>query len=167
MGIMEFISRNAYIVTACKGSNFCAAAYEAFNFILDNVAQVALVNWISMFLLFLGKIFITAGTICLCLLMCEENDDISSVVMVLIVCGLVAYAIACMFLGVFETTIDTILVCFCWEQAAKGGFIGDYVYATEHLNCFIEGINVEAATNSEARQTKDATKVHPELASTN
>jgi hypothetical protein len=146
--IMEFISRNAYIITACKGKNFCSAAWEAFNYILDNVTQIAAVNWISLYLMFLGKVFIVLGTVIICYLISTSSDDISSVVMLLVVCAVLAYGVACMFLSVFETAIDTILMCFCWESSAKGSFIGGYVYATEHLNCFIEGINVEAATSA-------------------
>jgi len=146
--IMEFISRNAYIITACKGKNFCSAAFEAFNYILDNLAQVAAVTWISAYLMLLGKIFIVLGTCVVCYLIAESDDNISSLVMLLVVCAFIAYGVGCMFLSVFETAIDTILMCFCWEQSAKGSFTGGFVYATEHLSCFIEGINVEAATSS-------------------
>merc|ERR1712146_399656 len=78
--------------------------------------------------------------------MAQESSDVSGVVLILVVVGFIAYAVAAMFLGVFETAIDTILVCFCWEQSAKGSFVGGHVYCTEHLNSFIEGINVEEAT---------------------
>eukprot|EP00657_Telonema_sp_P-1_P007639 TRINITY_DN276_c0_g1_i5.p1 TRINITY_DN276_c0_g1~~TRINITY_DN276_c0_g1_i5.p1 ORF type:complete len:688 (-),score=197.76 TRINITY_DN276_c0_g1_i5:178-2241(-) len=156
--VMEFISRNAYIITACKGKNFCSAAFEAFNYILDNLTQVAAVTWISAYLMFLGKVFIVLGTVMLCYLLSIyiASDDLNSVILLLVVCALLAYAVACMFLSVFETAIDTILMCFCWESSAKGSFSGGYVYATEHLNCFIEGINVETATSSAA---------HPETTS--
>eukprot|EP00656_Telonema_subtile_P006724 TRINITY_DN1312_c0_g1_i1.p1 TRINITY_DN1312_c0_g1~~TRINITY_DN1312_c0_g1_i1.p1 ORF type:complete len:678 (-),score=174.63 TRINITY_DN1312_c0_g1_i1:222-2255(-) len=153
--IMEFISRNAYIITAVKGKNFCAAAFEAFNYILDNVAQIAAVNWISMYLMFLGKVFIVLGTVVVCYIFAVTDNDISSVIVLLVVCAVIAYCVAGMFLSVFETAIDTILMCFCWESSAKGSFVGGYVYATEHLNCFIEGINVEAATSSDAREAKE------------
>merc|ERR1711871_207624 len=152
--IMEFISRNAYIITACKGKNFCSAAWEAFNFIMDNLSQVAAVNWISAYLMFLGKVFIVAGTVVIAYFLATTDDDISSVIVLLIVVAIIAYCVASIFLSVFETAIDTILLCFSWESSAKGSFIGGHVYATEHLNCFIEGINVEAQTNS-------ATKVEP------
>jgi len=145
--IMEFISRNAYIVTACKGKCFCIAAWEAFNFILDNGAQVVAVNWISMYLMFMGKCVIVLGTGALSWLIADNADNINSPIILIIVCCIIAYGVATMFLSVFETAIDTILVCFCWEQSAKGSFQGGHVYATEHLNTFLEGINVEAATS--------------------
>eukprot|EP00658_Telonema_sp_P-2_P021133 TRINITY_DN18395_c0_g1_i9.p1 TRINITY_DN18395_c0_g1~~TRINITY_DN18395_c0_g1_i9.p1 ORF type:complete len:469 (-),score=147.14 TRINITY_DN18395_c0_g1_i9:584-1990(-) len=156
--IMEFLSRHAYIITACKGKNFCTAAWEAFNFILDNLTQIAAVNWISMYLMFLGKVFIVLGTVVICYICAVTDDDISSVIVLLVVCGVIAYSVACMFLSVFETGIDTILMCFMWEASAKGSFIGGYVYATDHLNCFIEGINVDAATDGDQRAAKEAFK---------
>jgi len=160
--IMEFISRNAYIITACKGKNFCSAAWEAFNFIMDNLTQVAAVNWISAYLMFLGKVFIVLGSVVVAYFLAITDDDISSVIVLLIVAAIIAYCVACIFLSVFETAIDTILLCFSWESSAKGSFQGGHVYATEHLNCFIEGINVEAQTNSETKVepvNPDGTKV--------
>lgn len=156
--LMEFISRNAYIVTACKGKNFCTAAWEAFNFILDNITQIAAVTWISAFLMFLGKVFVVLGTIVVCYIIAVTDDDISSVIVLLIVCAVIAYAVVCMFLSVFETAIDTILMCFCWESSAKGSFVGGYVYCTDHLNTFIEGINVEKATDSKTHEEKQGAK---------
>merc|ERR1740130_918787 len=122
------------------------AAWDAFNFIMDNLGQVVAVNWISMYLMFMGKCFIVCGTTVICWLIAENSDDINSIIILLVVCAVIAYGVASMFLSVFETAIDTILVCFCWEQSAKGSFQGGHVYATEHLNTFLEGINVEAAT---------------------
>jgi hypothetical protein len=162
--IMEFISRMAYIVTACQGNCFCVAAWQAFNLILDNAGQVAAVSWISIYLMFMGKAVIVLGTGVVCWLIADSSDDINSTIVLLIICVVIAYAVASMFLSVFETAIDTILVCFCWEESAKGSFQGGHVYATEHLNCFIEGINVEAATSSEAK-AKQTAKVAPEVAS--
>merc|ERR1712070_940322 len=92
---------------------------------------------------------IVFGTVGICFALAQNSDSISGLIMILLVCAFIAYAVAAMFLGVFETAIDTILVCFCWEQSAKGSFVGGHVYATEHLNGFIEGINVEEATSSE------------------
>jgi hypothetical protein len=149
--MIEFLSRNAYIITAVKGKNFCSAAWEAFNFIMDNLTQITAVNWISAYLMLLGKVFVCAGTVIIAYILAVTDDDVSSVIMLLVVVGLISYLIASMFLGVFETAIDTILLCFMWESQAKGSFIGGKVYATEHLNCFIEGINVEAATSSASK----------------
>jgi choline transporter-like protein 2/4/5 len=84
--IMEFISRMAYIVTACKGNCFCVAAWQAFNFILDNAGQVAAVSWISIYLMFMGKAVIVLGTGVVCWLIADSSDDINSTIVLLIIC---------------------------------------------------------------------------------
>jgi len=154
--IMEFISRQAYIVTACKGKCFCMAAWDAFNFIMDNLGQVVAVNWISMYLMFMGKCFIVCGTTVICWLIADNSDDVNSIIILLLVCAVIAYGVASMFLSVFETAIDTILVCFCWESSAKGSFQGGHVYCTTHLQTWIEGIDVDKATSSAAQTAKVA-----------
>jgi len=148
--LMEFISKNAYIVTACKGKMFCTAAMDAFKFIWNNLAQISVVTWVSVYIMFLGKAFIIAGTLAICFFLCGLNDDLSSVWLVLVVCGMLSYLVASLFLGVFESGIDTILVCFCWEADQKGAFKpredgAPNVYASDNLNNFIEGAAAQLA----------------------
>jgi hypothetical protein len=138
--VMEYISKNAYIVTACKGKMFCTAAFEAFKFIIGNLGQHGVVNWVSSFLMMLGKIFIVAGTATCCFYISQASDEISSPWVLLCVCCMIAYLVASLFLGVVDTAIDTILVCFCWERDAKGNFQSEEVYASDSLNKFIEGV---------------------------
>ena len=52
---MKFINRNAYILTAINGSNFCKSAKDAFSLILRNVVRVAVLDKVTDFLIFLGK----------------------------------------------------------------------------------------------------------------
>lgn len=138
--LVEYISKNAYIVTACKGKMFCTAACEAFMFIINNLGQHAVVSWVSSFVMLLGKMFIIAGTVVPCFFLTGASDDLAQPYVLLVVCGLIAYLVASLFLGVVDTAIDTILVCFCWERDAKGNFANGQVYASDGLNKFISGI---------------------------
>ena len=58
---LKFLSKNAYIIIAMKGSSFCSSARQAFMLILSNIARVATVNSVSFFLLLLAKITITSA----------------------------------------------------------------------------------------------------------
>lgn len=138
--LMEYISKNAYIVTACKGKMFCTAAWEAFKFIIGNLGQHAVVNWVSAFIMALGKMFIVAASVAPCFFIAGLSDDISSPWVLLLCCAIIAYLVACLFLGVVDTAIDVILVCFCWERDAAGNFQNGQVYASDGLNKFIAGI---------------------------
>merc|ERR550519_3316486 len=57
---MKFINRNAYILTAINGTNFCKSAKDAFSIILRNVVRVAVLDKVTDFLIFLGKVVITS-----------------------------------------------------------------------------------------------------------
>jgi len=141
--LMEYISKCAYIVTACKGNMFCTAAWDAFGFLLRHMGQHIVVQWISEFLMILGKLFVVAATVAACFFLAGTNSDISSPYILLICCALIAYLVVCLFLGVFDVAIDTILVCFCWEKDANGAMENaegeKKAYGTEGLIKFIAG----------------------------
>merc|ERR1711988_42822 len=146
--LMEYISKCAYIVTACKGNMFCTAAWASFQFLLKHLGQHAVVNYISAFLMGLGKIFIPATTVAICFVMASAESNISSPYLLLILCALIAYIVAALFLGVFDVGIDTILVCFCWEMDANGAMENaegeKMIYGTEGLIQFIDGAKKQA-----------------------
>jgi len=140
---MEFLSKMAYIVTACKGNMFCTAAFAAFHFLLKHMGQTAVVGYITTFLMILGKGFVLGGTIGICFVIAGTDSNISSPYMLLVVCAIIAYLVACLFLGVVDAAIDTIMVCFCWEQDANGQMEdaagNKMVYGTKDLIQYIDG----------------------------
>ena len=52
---LKFLNRNAYIMTAIYGYNFCKAAQKAFSLLTSNILRVAAINSVGTFVLFLGK----------------------------------------------------------------------------------------------------------------
>ena len=44
---MKFINRNAYILTAINGTNFCSSAKEAFGLILRNCVRVVVLDKVN------------------------------------------------------------------------------------------------------------------------
>merc|ERR1711871_1867264 len=150
--LMEDISKCAYIVTACKGNMFCTAAWASFSFMLKHMGQHAVVNWISASLMALA------------------NTNVSSPYLLLILCGIIAYIVGSLFLGVFDTGIDTVLVCFCWEKDANGAMENaegeKMVYGTEGLIAFIDGAKkladeLKAGGGAEASAPAGVTEVQP------
>ena len=49
MKFMKFINRNAYILTAINGTNFCSSAKEAFGLILRNCVRVVVLDKVIQF----------------------------------------------------------------------------------------------------------------------
>ncbi|XP_033873321.3 choline transporter-like protein 5 isoform X9 [Acipenser ruthenus] len=60
--LIKFMNRNAYIMIAIYGKNFCSSAKEAFFLLMRNVIRVAVLDKVTDFLLFLGKVLI-AGSV--------------------------------------------------------------------------------------------------------
>lgn len=160
--LMEYISKCAYIVTAAKGNMFCTAAWEAFGFLLRHMGQHVVVQWISEFLMILGKLFVVFATVAVCFFMAGSDPNISSPYILLICCACISYLVACLFLGVFDVAIDTILVCFCWEKDANGAMEDSEgnkrAYGTEGLIKFIDGAKQAA---EEAKQKAAGGSVAP------
>jgi hypothetical protein len=60
--IVQFINKNAYILIALKGDNFCASAKEGFEIAWSNPLRFAVVNGIGAVIMFIGKLLISCGT---------------------------------------------------------------------------------------------------------
>uniref|UniRef100_A0A8C1N6E6 Choline transporter-like protein n=1 Tax=Cyprinus carpio TaxID=7962 RepID=A0A8C1N6E6_CYPCA len=58
---IKFMNRNAYIMISIYGKNFCASARDAFFLLMRNVMRVAVLDKVTDFLLFLGKLLISGS----------------------------------------------------------------------------------------------------------
>lgn len=117
--IMKFINKHAYILTAIYGYSFCKAARKAFWLLLRNILRVAAVNMLSTFLLMMGRILIPVLTTFVCYLAIAygtNNSEITGIIAPLVLCFLLSYWIACMFLEIFGMGIETILFCFIADE---------------------------------------------------
>merc|ERR1711892_1221750 len=129
---MKFINRNAYILTAIYGSNFCKSAKEAFSLILRNMVRVAVLDKVTDFLLFLGKVVVTS-TVALCsfwyfsgslseqvpLDLAEPKLNYYFVPVIVITIG--AYFIASCFFSVYAMAVDTIFLCALVDMEKNDG----------------------------------------------
>ncbi|XP_042747247.1 choline transporter-like protein 2, partial [Lagopus leucura] len=58
---LKFLNRNAYIMIAVYGTNFCTSARNAFSLLMRNIIRVVVLDKVTDFLLFLGKLLIVGG----------------------------------------------------------------------------------------------------------
>lgn len=58
---MKFINRNAYIMCAVYGKNFCTSARDAFFLLMRNALRAFVLDKVTDFLLFMGKLVITGS----------------------------------------------------------------------------------------------------------
>ena len=120
--ILKFINKNAYIQCAIFGTPFMESGRQACYLVVrqvDRVASLAFVNW-AVFIV--GKLLISIATTVLAYYVAVEyesevlDDALYSYggPMLLIFC--ISFFMATMFMGVFDTSILTILHCFAADE---------------------------------------------------
>ncbi|PSN36829.1 Choline transporter-like protein 2 [Blattella germanica] len=117
---IKFINRNAYIMCAIHGKNFCRSAKDAFNLLMRNVVRVFVLDKVTDFLLFLGKLLITAGMCALSFFVFTKeikyyNEAIPTLnysIIPVVFIGFGTYFIASIFFGVYSMAVDTLFLCF-------------------------------------------------------
>ncbi|XP_072240508.1 choline transporter-like protein 2 isoform X2 [Leuresthes tenuis] len=126
---IKFLNRNAYIMIAIYGKNFCTSARDAFFLLMRNVVRVAVLDKVTDFLLFLGKLLIVgivgifsffffSGRI----RVVEEAVPSLNYYWVPILTVVVgAYLIAHGFFSVYAMCVDTLFLCFCEDLERNDG----------------------------------------------
>jgi len=113
---IKYLTKNAYIFIAIKGSSFCWAAKDVFFCLKENLGQMAMVAGITGYLMLIGKVVIVASSTTVCYLMVMDDVNISSPMMPVLVTALLAFFVASVFLDVYAIAIDTILISFCIDK---------------------------------------------------
>uniref|UniRef100_A0A672SAI0 Choline transporter-like protein n=1 Tax=Sinocyclocheilus grahami TaxID=75366 RepID=A0A672SAI0_SINGR len=126
---IKFLNRNAYIMVAIYGKNFCTSAKDAFFLLMRNIIRVAVLDKVTDFLLFLGKLLIV-GIVGICsfffftgkIKIVEDAAPSLNyywVPILTVVFG--AYLIAHGFFSVYAMCVDTLFLCFCEDLERNDG----------------------------------------------
>ncbi|XP_033222365.1 CTL-like protein 1 [Belonocnema kinseyi] len=117
---IRFMNHNAYTVVAIEGTNFCKSARVAFSTIVNNALQLAVINSVGDFILFLGKCFVTAATGSIGLLILKKNTGLYFYAAPVFVTCIFAFFIAHCVISLYETVIDTLFLCVCEDKNLNG-----------------------------------------------
>ncbi|XP_029018099.1 choline transporter-like protein 2 isoform X2 [Betta splendens] len=126
---IKFLNRNAYIMIAIYGKNFCTSARDAFFLIMRNIVRVAVLDKVTDFLLFLGKLLIVgivgifsffffSGRI-KAVESAAPSLNYYWVPILTLVVG--SYLIAHGFFSVYAMCVDTLFLCFCEDLERNDG----------------------------------------------
>uniref|UniRef100_A0A1A7ZXS0 Choline transporter-like protein n=2 Tax=Nothobranchius furzeri TaxID=105023 RepID=A0A1A7ZXS0_NOTFU len=126
---VKFLNRNAYIMVAIHGRNFCASARDAFMLLMRNIIRVAVVDKVTDFLLFLGKLlvvglvgvfafFFFSGRV-----KAFENTapHLHYYWVPILTAVIGSYLIAHGFFSVYAMCVDTLFLCFCEDLERNDG----------------------------------------------
>ncbi|XP_023263837.1 choline transporter-like protein 5-B isoform X1 [Seriola lalandi dorsalis] len=126
---IKFINRNAYIMIAIYGKNFCTSSKDAFFLLMRNVIRVAVLDKVTDFLLFLGKLLISGSVGVLAFffftrqipVIQEEVPSLNYYWVPLLTVIFGSYMVAHGFFNVYAMCVDTLFLCFCEDLERNDG----------------------------------------------
>ncbi|XP_007257224.3 choline transporter-like protein 2 isoform X2 [Astyanax mexicanus] len=149
---IRFLNRNAYIMISIYGKNFCTSAKDAFFLLMRNILRVAVLDKVTDFLLFLGKLLIVgivgigsffffSGKI-KAVEQAAPTLNYYWVPILTLVFG--TYLIAHGFFSVYAMCVDTLFLCFCEDLERNDGSSERPYYMSPELH---EILSVSKATD--------------------
>jgi len=120
---IEYVNKNAYIGIAVKGYNFCEAALKAVEVMLKNAPQMAILCGATWIFQIVGLLAITAASLFIADFMItfpifhdqQGKYFLPNPTLVVVGSGMVGFAIAKIFMDVFDMVGDTLMYCLCTD----------------------------------------------------
>ncbi|KAI7803649.1 choline transporter-like protein 2 isoform X4 [Triplophysa rosa] len=138
---IKFLNRNAYIMVAIHGKNFCSSARDAFFLLMRNVIRVVVVDKVTDFILFLGKLLIVGLVGIFAFFFFSGHTDAFKgaapslhyywVPILTVLVG--SYLIAHGFFSVYAMCVDTLFLCFLEDLERNDGSAERPYFMTENL----------------------------------
>ncbi|XP_058162503.1 choline transporter-like protein 4 [Dasypus novemcinctus] len=140
---IKFLNRNAYIMIAIYGKNFCVSAKNAFMLLMRNVVRVVVLDKVTDLLLFFGKLLVVGGVGVLSFFFFSgriqglgkdfENPQLNYYWLPIMTSILGAYVIASGFFSVFGMCVDTLFLCFLEDLERNDGSLDRPYYMSKSL----------------------------------
>uniref|UniRef100_A0AAG5D2K4 Choline transporter-like protein n=1 Tax=Anopheles atroparvus TaxID=41427 RepID=A0AAG5D2K4_ANOAO len=147
---LQYLTRNAYILTAMHGDPFCQAGRNAFRLLTSNALRVFAINSVGDFVLVLAKVFVVVATVLVGMELIQQKAGLHHPYVPLILVGIFAYLVAHCFMTVYEMTVDTIFLCFCEDCESNDGITRPY-YMSRGLMEFVQNSKKALAVGGDSR----------------
>ncbi|XP_074835566.1 choline transporter-like protein 2 isoform X2 [Carettochelys insculpta] len=156
---IKFLNRNAYIMIAIYGTNFCTSARNAFFLLMRNVIRVAVLDKVTDFLLFLGKLLIVGSVGILAFFFFTQRIKLVQdtapplnyywVPILTVIVG--SYLIAHGFFSVYAMCVDTLFLCFCEDLERNDGSPERPYYMSPELSEILLKGSLESSKNADSQ----------------
>ncbi|XP_066906267.1 choline transporter-like 2 isoform X3 [Halyomorpha halys] len=133
---LRVINRNAYILCAIHGKNFCSSARSAFSLLMRNAVRVVVLDKVTDFLFFVGKLLISGCMVAGSYYLFVRNQTIPlhyNGAVPLTVIGIGSYIIASIFFGVYSMAVDTLFLCFLEDCERNDGSVEKPYFMSKNL----------------------------------
>lgn len=128
---IKFLNRNAYIMIAIYGKNFCVSAKNAFSLLMRNIIRVVVLDKVTDLLLFFGKLLVVGGVGVLSFFFFSgrirlpgstfQSESLNYYWMPIITVIFGSYLIAHGFFSVYNMCVDTLFLCFLEDLERNDG----------------------------------------------
>ncbi|XP_017571225.1 choline transporter-like protein 2 isoform X3 [Pygocentrus nattereri] len=151
---IRFLNRNAYIMIAIYGKNFCTSAKDAFFLLMRNIVRVAVLDKVTDFLLFLGKLLIV-GIVGVCSFFFftrkikaveEAAPSLNYYWVPLLTVVFGTYLIAHGFFSVYAMCVDTLFLCFLEDLERNDGSAERPYFMSQNLLSTLKKPNEKVKT---------------------
>ncbi|XP_052044885.1 choline transporter-like protein 2 isoform X2 [Apodemus sylvaticus] len=150
---IKFLNRNAYIMIAIYGTNFCTSARNAFFLLMRNIIRVAVLDKVTDFLFLLGKLLIVGSVGILAFFFFTHRIRIVQdtapplnyywVPILTVIIG--SYLIAHGFFSVYGMCVDTLFLCFLEDLERNDGSAERPYFMSSTLKKLLNKTNKKAA----------------------
>ncbi|MFT7811329.1 choline transporter-like protein 4 isoform X1, partial [Arapaima gigas] len=140
---IKFINRNAYIMIAIYGKNFCVSAKNAFSLLMRNIVRVVVLDKVTDLLLLFGKLLVVGGVGVLAFFFFSGRIQLPNntfnyaalnyywVPIITVIVG--SYLIAHGFFSVYSMCVDTLFLCFLEDLERNDGTPQKPYYMSKNL----------------------------------
>ncbi|XP_059157346.1 choline transporter-like protein 2 isoform X2 [Physella acuta] len=126
---LRYVNKNAYILIAIHGRNFCTAAKDGFLLIMRNVLRAAVLDKVCDFLMLISKLMITGAVAILAFflfqgkipLFAEVIPHMNYFLFPVLLTAIGTYLISDSFFDVYSMAVDTIFLCFLEDCERNDG----------------------------------------------
>lgn len=142
---MKFLNKNAYILIAVYGKNFCTSAKNAFFLIMRNIVRVAVVDKVTDFLLLISKLVVVAAVTSAAFFffdgrisfLANYTPSLNYYLVPVIIIAIGSYIIAACFFSVYSMGVDTLFLCFLEDLERHDGSVEKPYYMNKELKSIL------------------------------
>ncbi|KPI95519.1 CTL-like protein 2 [Papilio xuthus] len=126
---LKFINKNAYIMCAVHGKNFCSSARDAFSLLMRNIVRVVVLDKVTDFIFFLSKLLISIGVGFAVYYLLQVNylyevtrgERLHHNYIPAVILSVATYLICTIFFNVYSMAVDTLFLCFLEDCERNDG----------------------------------------------
>ena len=118
---VKILNKNAYIIMALFGRNFCVSAKHALQLMVRNALRIGVLAGIGSFLQTIGIVFITVVTAAIgygCVT-AAFGEELNNWIVVTVLYGVIGYVFAKFFMLLFGLSVDAVFLCFLQDEEMR------------------------------------------------